>query len=176
MRDCFDLDLIHETHLDTQVQELEKTLEIESAKHLGPLSTVGWSAAADDAAAAVEAGAALILLQGDPATEEAVGTAAAALSADRRESLRVLCCVDTGVSDNVESVLAACKATSGRLGKAIDVLLLPETHWACASEVLATGACKAVGLGVSTAAGALARATNTFSLCPLPAGRAGSSE
>ena len=169
------------------MQELEKTLEIESAKQLGPLPTVGWAATAADAAAAIAAGATLLHLPADPAAQEVVGTAAAGLPDERRSvppnlevnwppqsrsgrrpdslfrglrraALRVLCTLDPAAAGSEAEAVAACSAAAARLGQpAVDVLLLPEACWAYAAAVLAAGGCTAVGLAVSTAAGAALR-------------------
>lgn len=116
----------------SQVQELEKTLEIESAKQLGPLSTVGWAATSGDAGAAIAAGARLVYVTADPAAEQAIGVAAAALDEPGKAALRVLTSLDPAAGASEEAAVAACTAAAGRLGRPIDVLLLPEAAWPAA--------------------------------------------
>lgn len=164
-----------------KLEPLVSSISVPSAPALGPLPTVGWRCGADDTADAVAAGSRLLYAGGDTAVESAIGAAVAALDDDARRAVRIITSLDDSSCDNGEAARAACDAAVERLGGLpIDILvsccwfshlapcarvsrrlndnalryaqLLSEVSWSVAADLLESGACRAVGLAVSSAA------------------------
>lgn len=98
-----------------------------------PLPNLGWACNAEDAAAALSAGALLVDTGGDEATEVAVAEAVAASGGSP---------FIVSAANGPDGGAAACEAATARLGgTAPDLMLLPAAAWAggAAAEVAAAG-------------------------------------